>query len=162
MLDKDLIAKLNMKDPAIWLATWFGCGLIKKAPGTWGTLGGLPLGVLFLYETGWPGLLAATILMAIVGYMAADRFEKSTGTHDAGAIVVDEVVGIWVTLLVTPLTHIGLILAFVLFRVFDIFKPWPVSYFDKMPGAFGVMADDVMAGLYAALCIGGLAYAGII
>ena len=162
MLNRILIKKLNMKSPSLWLATWFGCGLIKKAPGTWGTLGGLPFGLALLVFMGHPALIGAIVLLFYSGYRAAAKFEIMTGEHDSGAIVVDEVVGIWITLLAAPTSVIGILLAFLFFRFFDIFKPWPISYFDRMPGAMGVMMDDVMAGFYAAFCLGGLLYAGII
>lgn len=162
MLNQTLITKLNLKDPWVWLATWLGFGLIRKAPGTWGTLGGLPFGLLILHYGGWPMLLGGALMVFAAGYFAARKFEEATGEHDAGAVVVDEVAGIWITLLFVPMTVTGIILAFALFRFFDILKPWPVSYFDRMDGAMGVMADDVMAGIYAALILGGLHYAGII
>ena len=162
MLNKELIKKLDMTDSAVWLATWGGCGLMKKAPGTWGSLGGVPLGLLLMMIGGWPWLLMGSIIVFIVGYRAAKKFEDMSGEHDCGAIVIDEVAGICVTMLMAPPTFAGIALSFLLFRFFDILKPWPVSWFDKRPGAFGVMADDIMAGIYAALCLGGLQYAGLI
>ncbi len=162
MLDRELIKKLDMKDRSVWLATWGGCGLVKKAPGTWGTLGALPFGLAMLHFGGWALLLMATVVIFWFGYDAADKFEKMSGEHDAGAIVVDEVVGMWLTLLVAPVTIVGVVLAFAAFRFFDIVKPWPVSYFDEIPGAMGVMLDDVMAGIYAGLCLWGWQYLGII
>jgi phosphatidylglycerophosphatase A len=162
MLDNELIKKLDRKDPAVWLATWFGCGLMKQAPGTWGTLGGLPFGLLLLYAGGWPLLLAATVIVFTAGYYAAHKFEQITGEHDSSAIVIDEVAGIWLTLAAAPMTVPATILAFALFRFFDIMKPWPVSYFDRLPGAMGVMSDDIMAGIYAAAILWGLRYAGLI
>lgn len=154
-------AKPDFKSPATWLATWFGCGLMRPAPGTWGTLGGLPFGVLLLVFGGVPVLALATILVTLIGYWAADRFEKQTGTHDAGAIVIDEVAGLWLTLLAAAPTPLSVGLAFLLFRFFDIVKPWPVSWCDRqLPGARGVMADDLAAGVYAALVLWGLRYAG--
>jgi len=127
MIDRSLIQKLDMKHPAVWLATWGGCGLLKPAPGTWGTLGGLPVGILLLAAGSWPLVLVATLAVFAAGLYAAARFETMTGEHDSGAIVVDEVAGIWLTLLAAPLTVPGVALAFLLFRLFDIWKPWPVS-----------------------------------
>lgn len=162
MIDMVLVKKLDLKHPAVWLATWGGCGFIKPAPGTWGTLGGLPFGVLMLYYGGWAQLLCASLIVFYFGWQACRRFEEMTKEHDSGAIVIDEVVGIWVALFAAPLSIPGVILAFLLFRLFDIKKPWPVSLFDKMPGATGVMLDDIAAGVYAALCLWGLQHAGLI
>lgn len=162
MLDRALIARLDMKSPAVWLATWGGCGLLKPAPGTWGTLGALPFAAAALYAGG-PVLLALlALIIAAAGFRAAAAFETMCGEHDSGAIVVDEAAGICIAMLAAPASLPGAALAFVLFRFFDIVKPWPVSYCDRMPGAAGVMLDDVMAGLYAALCLGGARYAGLV
>lgn len=152
---------LNIKKPWFWLATWFGCGLARPAPGTWGTLGGLPFGIFLMM--GGPVYLAAGIAVVFAaGLWAAHEFEKATGEHDASAIVIDEVAGIWVTLLAAAQTPLSALLAFLLFRFFDVLKPWPVSWCDKkMPGAWGVMMDDIAAGGYAAACLMGLRAYGI-
>ena len=106
------------------------------------------------------GLL--NLLWFPIGLWATRRVEAMTGDHDSGFIVVDEVVGIWITLLFAVATPLSVMLAFVLFRAFDALKPWPVSHFDKnVPGAMGVMLDDVAAGLMAGLCLLGLRYVGI-
>jgi phosphatidylglycerophosphatase A len=154
--------KVNFKDPAIWLATWFGCGLMRPAPGTWGTLGALPVGILIYALTGWIGLTIATIAITIVGYWAAGKFEEQSGEHDNGAIVIDEVAGVWIALIPAALSIPYVITAFLLFRFFDILKPWPISWADKkLPGALGVMADDIIAGIFAALIIAGARFAGL-
>jgi phosphatidylglycerophosphatase A len=146
-------AKPNFKDKQIWLATWFGCGLMRPGPGTWGTLGGLPFAVIILVLGGPVALLLAAGALYLIGERAAARFEETTGTHDSGMIVIDEVVGIMITLSVAVATPAFIILGFFLFRVFDVLKPWPVSYFDRMAGARGVMLDDVAAGIMAAVCL---------
>lgn len=154
--------KVNFKDPAIWIATWFGCGLMKPAPGTWGTIGALPFGIFILAFGGMPALVVAVVLTCIVGYWAAERFEEQVGEHDSGAIVIDEVVGVWIALIPTALSIPYVIAAFLLFRFFDILKPWPISWADKkLPGAFGVMADDIIAGIFAALILVGARIAGL-
>ena len=157
MLDKDLIAKVGTKEPAVWLATWFGCGFMKSAPGTWGTLGGLPLAI-FVATYGSPIIiLVVTVLLFAIGYWAAGIFEKLSGEHDAGAIVIDEVAGICITFIaVAQMNFIMAALGFLFFRFFDILKPWPVSFFDKINGPMGVMADDIAAGIYAAICLMGV------
>jgi phosphatidylglycerophosphatase A len=146
-------AKPNFKDKQIWLATWFGCGLMRPGPGTWGTLGGLPFAVVILVLGGPVALLIAAGALYIAGERAAQRFEETTGTHDSGMIVIDEVVGIMITLSVAVATPAFIILGFFLFRIFDVLKPWPVSYFDRMTGARGVMLDDVAAGIMAAVTL---------
>ena len=162
MLNKELIKQIDLKHPATWLATWFGFGLMKKAPGTWGTLGAMPFGIALLYLYNWQILLIATVFIFIIGLWAARHFDKMSGTHDCGAIVIDEVAGVWIALLPALLSPIHFILAFGLFRFFDILKPWPVGWADKkLPGEWGVMLDDILAGIYAALILGGLRYAGI-
>lgn len=137
------------------LATWFGCGLSPRAPGTVGTLGAIPAGVALLYFGGVEGLLAATMIIFALGLWAAREYERHTGAHDPGAIVIDEVAGMWLAMAVAGLNPLMIIAAFALFRLFDIKKPWPVSWADqKLPGAWGVMMDDMIAGAYAAGCLG--------
>lgn len=161
MINLEHYKNIDFKDPSVWLATWFGCGLIRPAPGTWGTLGGMPFGIIILILGGWPVLFVASAIVFAIGLWAAKKFEEMTGEHDASAIVIDEVAGVWIALLPAAInmTHAGL--AFLLFRFFDILKPWPVSWADKkLPGAMGVMLDDILAGVYAALILGGLRYYG--
>jgi phosphatidylglycerophosphatase A len=156
------LPQLDYKHPATWIATWFGCGLARPAPGTWGTLGGLPFGILILQFGGWHALLIAAAAAFIAGLWASAKVEKMSGAHDPSYIVIDEVAGIWVTLLAAPATLPYVGLAFLLFRAFDVVKPWPVSWCDeKLPGAWGVMTDDIVAGIMAGVCIGGIRYAGL-
>ncbi len=160
MSNKKLV--LNFKHPAVWAATWFGCGFMKPAPGTWGTLGALPFGLLILIYLGPTALLLGTILVTALGWWASDVFEKMSGEKDSSMIVIDEVAGMWLALFAAPLTPLGVAAAFILFRAFDILKPWPVSYFDKkLSGPLSVMGDDLVAGLYTILCLTGLYYAGL-
>jgi phosphatidylglycerophosphatase A len=147
----------NFKHPAIVLATWFGCGLMKPAPGTWGTVGALPFGIFMLALGGWPVLLAGAVIVSIAGYWAAGEYERQSGTHDSSSIVIDEAAGMWIALLTAALNPVSASLAFILFRAFDILKPWPVGWADKkLPGALGVMADDILAGVIAAILLYGI------
>jgi len=149
------VLKPDMTKPYMWVATWFGCGLMRPAPGTWGTIGALPFAILLKVAGGWPLLLAALVLVTLAGYWAAGQYEKDSNTHDSGIIVIDEVAGVWLTLLFVPLTPLTILAGFLLFRFFDILKPWPVSWCDKkVGGALGVMADDIAAGIYAAIVLG--------
>jgi phosphatidylglycerophosphatase A len=155
----EFLQKLDFKNPATWLATWFGCGLMHPAPGTWGTLGGLPLGLILLVLGGKIALGIGLLMVIIIGFWAITKFEAMTGEHDSGIIVIDEVAGLWIALAAATLEPFSILGAFVLFRFFDILKPWPVSYFDRMGGAKGVMLDDIMAGIYAAIVLTGIHYA---
>lgn len=160
---KTVLEKINKKDPAIILATWFGCGYIFPAPGFWGTLGTMPLGIALLATTSKPTILCISLLLFIIGLWAAHKFEKQSKSHDSSMIVIDETVGILITLLFAAPNAISILLAFLLFRLFDSAKPWPISVLDKkVNGAFGVMIDDVAAGLVAGACVWGLrVYLGI-
>ena len=111
---------------------------------------------------GWKYLLVWVIAVSLIGWWAAEKFEKATGEHDASAIVIDEVAGIGFTLLFATPEIKSVTIAFLLFRFFDILKPWPVSWCDKkIGGGLGVMVDDLAAAVYAALCLWGLRHAGI-
>lgn len=139
----------SLAQPSILLATWFGAGLLRPAPGTLGTLAGLPFGYLLASHFGFNGLAAAAFILLVVGTVAANVYGRKSGVSDDQSIVVDEVVGVWIAGLVAG-DSIGLwIIAFLLFRLFDIWKPWPVSFFDKRSSGFDTMMDDVLAGVYA-------------
>ena len=145
------------------IATVGGVGLLRPAPGTWGSAAAVPLGYALHGLGGFALLLFATVAVFGAGYWAALAEERATGAHDASEIVIDEVVGIWIALmpLSVGLKHAGAdpwvfpwpgwVGAFVLFRLFDIWKPGPVGWADRKPGAFGVMLDDVIAGIFAAV-----------
>ena len=159
-----------MSSPSPWLpssllATWFGAGLLPWAPGTWGSLAALPFGWLLFRYTGPLGLAAATVAVFAVGLWAAHGYERGAAVKDPGAIVIDEVAGQWLTIIAAGLapnglTVPGLLLAFLAFRIFDVAKPWPVGWADRhLKGAFGVMADDIIAGIYAAALVYGVLWA---
>jgi phosphatidylglycerophosphatase A len=144
-----------MRRFATLIATWFGSGYLPKAPGTWGSLAALPFGWVIL--TVLPGalpLLAASIVLLFVGVWASSLHSDMLGTHDAGEIVVDEVVGQWIVLAIAPFSPLGWLVAFLLFRFFDVLKPWPISWIDaRVTGGWGIMLDDVVAGLFAAISV---------
>lgn len=141
--------KPNLAHPGVLLATWFGAGYLPKAPGTWGSIGALPFAWLIVDRGGVVALSITIIIVFIVGIWASKDFMARTGAHDPGAIVIDEVAGQWIVLLAVPLDPVAYFIAFVLFRLFDIFKPWPISWADRrIEGAWGVMLDDVLAGLF--------------
>ncbi len=153
--------------PAYWIAVFFGSGLIRPAPGTWGSFAALITGYL-LIAAGVSAFVFATAIfvVTIIGTLSIDAIERQTGVHDAPEIVIDEVAGMWLALLpcyYMDTSYALFIAAFVLFRVFDIIKPWPIGWLDrKVSGGFGVMVDDIVAGIFAILGIEILAMFGFL
>lgn len=140
--------------PAALLATWFGTGLLPFAPGSFGALSALPLAWLLVAWGGSALLLLAAAAIFAVGLWASARYMAAHGVHDPNAVVIDEVVGQWLTLALVPLDPLVYGLGFLLFRIFDVIKPWPVNWIDRrVGGAFGVMIDDVAAAVYAGLVL---------
>lgn len=138
------------------IATWFGCGYSRFAPGTAGSAGALVPAILLAQYAGWRpwyfAALAAVLLPA--GIWAAHRKARELAKEDPGLVVVDEVLGQWITLAgATAWNWKSWLAAFVLFRLFDIWKPVPVRQLEKLPGGFGILADDLMAGVYGALVL---------
>lgn len=150
----------SLADPAVLLATVFGIGWLPKAPGTWGSLAALLVGWWIVSHGGQWMLAAAAGAAFVIGIWACAGYARATGTHDAGACVIDEVVGQWLVLLVTPLDPLFYLGAFLLFRLFDILKPWPTGWADRtIKGGLGVMLDDVLAGLQGAAVMAAAVYA---
>lgn len=142
-----------IKDPVLFLAFGFGSGLAKKMPGTFGTLAAIPL-YLVLQPAGLLAYTLATLLSVVLGVYLCDQAAKKLRVHDYGGIVWDEIAGLLITLWGVSLTWQHLLLGFALFRLFDIFKPWPISWLDRhVEGGLGIMLDDVLAGIFAALCL---------
>jgi phosphatidylglycerophosphatase A len=140
--------------PAALIATFFGVGRLPRAPGTWAALAALPLGWGLVTTGGVPALVGAICGLAALGLWASDRYARGIGVADPARVVVDEVVGQWIALICAPLHPLPYLLAFVLFRVFDIAKPWPVSWIDRrVAGGIGIMADDAAAGFYALIVL---------
>jgi phosphatidylglycerophosphatase A len=145
---------LRFWHPAVLLATWFGVGLAPIAPGTCGSLAALPMAWAIRVLWGAPGLALACATVFALGCWAAAAAAKASGVSDPGAIVIDEVVGQWLALLASPFDPLAWALAFVLFRLFDIWKPWPVRWVDRrVTGGLGVMLDDVAAAGYALVAL---------
>jgi phosphatidylglycerophosphatase A len=144
-------ARVRPTDPSALLATWFGTGFLPMVPGSCASLAALPCAALLVWLGGPVLVLAAGAALFVIGMWAADAYMETVKVHDPAAIVVDEVVGQWVTLALLPLDPLVYALGFVLFRVLDVVKPWPANYIDRaVTGGFGVMLDDVVAGAYAA------------
>jgi phosphatidylglycerophosphatase A len=137
---------------AALVATGLGAGYSPVAPGTAGSLVGL---ALF-----WPlhhlavGLqLAALVLLFAAGVASSSRLARSVGRKDPGLVVVDEIAGMWTTLLFLPFTPLAALLGFLAFRAMDVAKPWPARQLEALPGGWGIMCDDMMAGVYANLLV---------
>lgn len=151
-MDKAL-ARLNLRNPLHLCALGLGSGLSPKAPGTAGTVAAIPL-YLLLAQLPLSGYLVALVLSFVFGVWCCQRASDDMGVHDHGAIVWDEFVGYWITMLLVPVSPLNILLGFVLFRLFDILKPWPIKVLDKkVHGGFGIMIDDVLAGVFAALSL---------
>ena len=138
------------------IATWFGCGYFPKAPGTAGSLGGLLVAWALVQFAAFPPIFF--VLLALISLYpaiwAAGVVAREDQTKDPQIVVVDEVVGQWITLAGAGHLHWkSWLLAFALFRLFDIWKPWPVRQLEKLPGGTGIVMDDVMAGVYGALVL---------
>ncbi|MCD5364631.1 MULTISPECIES: phosphatidylglycerophosphatase A [Chromobacterium] len=140
-----------LSHPAHFLAFGFGSGLARKAPGTWGTLAAYPL-FFVLNALGVQGLALAVLCLPlfVAGIWICGYTGKALGVHDYGGIVWDEIVAMLLVLAFTPATPLGWLLAFALFRLFDILKPWPIRWLDRrVGGGFGVMVDDLLAAAFA-------------
>lgn len=146
---------------AYLVALWFGCGLAPIAPGTCGTLGALPL--YFVVRSHGPlAILAAAVVVTLVGIWAADVVAAHERAKDPQIIVVDEVAGVLVALAAAPPTLAGAAAGVVLFRVFDITKPFPARAAERLPGGVGVVVDDLVAGAWAAAALFALRAAGVV
>ena len=148
----------NWFNPIHLLAFGFGSGTAPKAPGTWGTLA-----AVLIY---WPlsqlspeHYLLMLLVTSVMGIYICGQTARDLGVHDHGSIVWDEFVGFWITMFAAPVGWVWVVVGFVLFRFFDIIKPWPISWIDKkITGGFGIMLDDVIAGVMAALVLQGIAW----
>ena len=140
------------------LATWFGVGNLPAAPGTFGSLAALPFAWLIAAYAGPLALGLAGVAVFCVGWWASNVYVGATGIEDPGPVVIDEVAGQWLTLVVAaPGVWWHWLAGFMLFRLFDIVKPWPVGWADKaIKGGFGVMVDDILAAAYAGGALYGL------
>lgn len=145
------------RNPVHFLALGFGSGCAPWMPGTFGTLAAIPLYWL-LQHLPLPGYLALTGAAFAIGVWLCERTAHDLGVHDHPAIVWDEIVGYFVTMTVAPPGWLWILAGFLLFRIFDIAKPWPIKTVDRrVGGGFGIMVDDVLAGIYAWLVLQGLA-----
>lgn len=142
-----------LKHPYHFLSVGFGSGLSPVAPGTFGTLVAIPIYWLCKDLSLFAFLLLIVIAFG-VGVYVCEFTSKALGVHDHGGIVWDEIVGYLITMIAVPPTLLNMIVGFLLFRLFDIWKPWPIKWLDqKVDGGFGIMIDDVLAGIFALFCL---------
>ena len=140
------------------IGTFFGIGFLKPGPGTWGSVAAVLLWYAYASlahpspVTLLVALLIGIFLAVVFGVPAASVVERESGRHDPGFVVIDEVAGQWITLLFSPIDWRHALIALVLFRIFDIVKPYPVRRLERLHGGWGIVFDDVAAGLYA-FCI---------
>jgi phosphatidylglycerophosphatase A len=141
---------LSPHHPAVLIATGFGLGHLPLMPGTWASLAALPIGWGITVFSGHLALAAVVILAFATGCWAADLVTRHSGEKDPGTIVIDEIVAQWLVLVAVPLDKHSYAVAFVLFRLFDIYKFWPANVVDRsMPGGLGIMLDDIVSAVYA-------------
>ena len=146
-------AKTVFSSPVHFLAFGFGSGLSPFAPGTAGTLAAIPLYLLLVQLPFW-GYVAVLLVMSLVGIWICGESSRRLGVHDHGGIVWDEFAGYLLTMLAAPAGWVWMVVGFCLFRLFDIWKPWPVRRVDReVSGGFGIMFDDILAGIYALLAL---------
>lgn len=145
--------KIGLKTPAQLFASGFGAGCAPFAPGTFGTIMAIPFWWLLTFLP-LPLYLLLLLISIIVGVKICGKAARELGVHDHSGIVWDEFVGFWITMIAIPPSIINLFLGFLLFRLFDIIKPWPIRLIDrKVGGGIGIMLDDIIAGLFALLSL---------
>ncbi|MGN1281264.1 MAG: phosphatidylglycerophosphatase A [Succinivibrio sp.] len=147
--DRSYLKNISLLNPAHLISLGFGSGMMPKAPGTFGSLAALPVCMLLVY-TPWYVTAAVALITFFVGWYTSNITEKAMGMHDNSSIVIDEFDGMFISVLFFPQNWYLTILAFILFRIFDVLKPFPISFFDRrVKGGLGVMLDDVIAGIFA-------------
>jgi len=143
----------KLRDPVHFLALGFGSGLAPKAPGTFGTLAAIPLFLLLSYLPLWLYLIVV-VAACIYGIRLCGKTADDMQVHDDPSIVWDEFAGFWITMIAVPVSATTVIIGFLLFRFFDIIKPWPIDWIDrKVEGGLGIMFDDIVAGFMALGCL---------
>ena len=143
----------DLLNPLHFLSLGFGSGLIKPAPGTWGTIAALPIWWFLLSGLDILYYSLIVLLSFFVGIYLCGYTATALGKHDHGSIVWDEFVGVWIALAFVPTSIVSMLIGFAFFRLFDIVKPYPIKLLDKhVHGGFGIMIDDVLAGFFALIC----------
>ncbi|CUB06249.1 phosphatidylglycerophosphatase A family protein [Marinomonas fungiae] len=158
MADKHPVPDSVWRNPIHFLAFGCGSGTVDKAPGTFGTLAAIPL-YLLIQDLSVSNYFLVLILSALAGIFICGKTSHDLGVHDHSGIVWDEFVGYWITMWMAPEGWSYIVLGFILFRIFDIWKPWPISLADKhVHGGFGIMFDDILAGIFAFFALQGVVH----
>lgn len=158
---KHSVPKSVWRNPVHFFAFGCGSGTVEKAPGTYGTLAAIPV-YLILQSLPMTSYLVFLLATFLVGIYLCGKTAHDLGVHDHSGIVWDEFVGFWITMFMAPAGWLYILIGFALFRLFDIWKPWPVSWADKrVEGGLGIMLDDVLAGVMAWAVLQGLVWAGV-
>lgn len=147
------LARVKLSHPSHLLAFGFGSGLARWMPGTFGSAAAIPFVILLSFLPLWLFILL-TVVSCIVGIWICQRAADDLQVHDHPAIVWDEFAGMFITFIAVPLTWQNLLIGFVLFRIFDILKPWPIRWADKqVSGGLGIMLDDIIAGIFSLIVL---------
>ena len=155
----DTSTELAASHPISLISTFGGIGHLPFAPGTWGAFVALPISWPILFYGGTVLLLTVAFILFLLGCVVTHLYEARTKNNDPSCVVIDEFVGQMLVLIIAPLNISSFLLAFVLFRIADILKPWPVSWVDQtLKGGIGIMLDDIIAAAYAAVILYGLTY----
>jgi len=133
---------------ALILSTWFSIGLFPVAPGTLGTLGAIPF-IILLIDLGVLYKSLILVIFVAIAVWVSGRAQDLLKDHDPSAVVIDEVAGFFLTMFFLPFSCLNLALGFIMFRFFDILKPYPIKRLERLKGGFGIVMDDLLAGLYA-------------
>ncbi len=157
-MNKKTLCSQVLSSPTHFLAFGFGSGLAPFAPGTFGTLVAIPL-FLLMQPLALPWYLLIVLAITLFGIWLCGASAKKLGLHDPAGIVWDEIAGYLVTMIAAPAGWKWIIIGFILFRIFDIWKPWPINIADKkLEGGLGIMLDDIIAGIYALIVLQLIAY----
>jgi len=152
-MSRNIAPQSVWENPIHFITFGFGSGAMPYAPGTFGTLASIPFYLLFSHLIRWQYLIV-TIVIALLGMYLCGRTCKEIGVHDHPGTVFDEFVGFFVTMICAPKDWLWIILGFVLFRIFDIWKPFPIHWLDEhVHGGFGVVLDDIVAGIFALIIL---------
>lgn len=152
-------------------ATAFGIGRLPHAPGSWASLAAIVIAVPVMWLTGWMGMAVLGLATAVFGTWACDQYAAATGIEDPKECVIDEFAGQWIACAIAGIAAMpdapalswgGFVLAFLLFRLFDVAKPWPINRAEELRGGLGIMADDVVAGVIAGFVVFLVGYSGFI
>lgn len=154
MKDKhDHNVKITIKTPMQFFASGFGSGCAPVAPGTFGTVASIPFWLLLSFLSPISYVIAVVAIF-LLGWYVSEKASQELNVHDHGGIVIDEFVGFFITMFLVPFSWVNILLGFILFRIFDVIKPWPIKVIDqKVKGGFGIMIDDVFAGIMALICM---------